>query len=705
MNFILEETKRKEIIEQIDKSIFVEAGAGAGKTTIIINRIMNQIRQGIKPQHIVVITFTNAASSELYDRIEKRLEEEERISQNAQEQRYFQNALENLNQMTISTIHSFCYKLLMERAFEAKMPIGFTILENEQTLERQQKFIEQWIGTLKKEQILEMQQAIKMVFENSNYKRWVKTAFETICEKPEHIHIVSMEDVKLQEMKQKLDTVCQNVEILKQSLEQELLNFIEAVIKFINGSKSQEHFYSNIEELFDKTILYADYINLFKKVKQGISEKELKEIQKLYEKYDKKELKIYKKDKNVNVKALEWLQEKTDDGTGKHLYIKWRDCIEFLKEYGQKYAYFAIMKYALQARDAYKDSLNGISVSNDELLQRAKDFICNSSEARAYFANKYHYIYVDEFQDTDHVQAELIWKLVCDKTNKLRQGALFVVGDPKQSIYRFRGGEPEVYYEIKERMEKQEDTCIYQLNENYRSNEKIISWVNETFAPVISTEKLTYEDMECAISDKEDIFVEKEEVPQDIRLLEGVYEYRFSVPETENTENIEQVKQSEKKNKQTKEELVQEEAKEVAKMIYRLVNGDYGVYETKQVEDGTLKRSLRKITYKDFLVLSWKKTDMNIYLKEMHKLGIPVDFSGTILPKEDRIIQSFFHLYRYLITPFDRKVQVAASYLVSGDSKIGEESEERLQYLKQLTKGKNRYGKAQFLIEHIEYLI
>ena len=96
---------------------------------------------------------------------------------------------------------------------------------------------------------------------------------------------------------------------------------------------------------------------------------------------------------------------------------------------------------------------------------------------------RYEHFLLDEFQDTDHIQEEFIWKLAaCDEDEmQLRDGALFLVGDPKQSIYRFRGAEPEVYFKAKDKMANLTNASVYCLDYNFRSNEKIISWVNREF--------------------------------------------------------------------------------------------------------------------------------------------------------------------------------------------------------------------------------
>ena len=127
-----EDEKRNQIVENINNnSMSVEAGAGAGKTTIIISRIMEQIRKGlVKAENIVVITFTNAAAEDLRGRI---LDELRRAcsmkDQDEGELTNLKEALRDQSKMHISTIHSFCFRLLEEQSFEARIPADVKLLE------------------------------------------------------------------------------------------------------------------------------------------------------------------------------------------------------------------------------------------------------------------------------------------------------------------------------------------------------------------------------------------------------------------------------------------------------------------------------------------------------------------------------------------------------------------------------------------------
>ena len=143
-----EEQIRSYIIDKdsYDKNILVEAGAGAGKTRLIIQRVIGQIGAGIPVEKIVLITFTNAAANELYERIQAGLTEN--IAKcSGEEKKLYENAVMNLQRMKISTIHSFCLSMLSEQPFEADLHLGLKLAEDGETKQAQADFFERYYRT------------------------------------------------------------------------------------------------------------------------------------------------------------------------------------------------------------------------------------------------------------------------------------------------------------------------------------------------------------------------------------------------------------------------------------------------------------------------------------------------------------------------------------------------------------------------------
>ena len=676
MQSLTEDEKRTGIEENIHSNIFVEAGAGAGKTTLIVKRIVNQIRQGMEPEKLVVITFTNKAAGELFERIEAAFEKEEKNPDNTQEEReIFQKALENIEKMNISTIHSFCYKLLRERCFDAALPLDVSLIENQETIERQKKFIKKWMAKLSKSEIDEIKSAICYCTEKETYKEGLENIFFSICEKPDDVKVVELENGKLLAMQQEIEQLVQKKEAKWQDIVTEMKSFARATIGIINNTTGtnldEDELYKNIYAKY-RPLIWFDEKTLCKNV--GEDKDILREI------YSKENVKIYKPkscQEEVQSACELWLDENLLD-TDSNSYDEYKKIVDAIMKKAATYAYYVLIKYAVRATADYKKTLDGHALSNDELLFRTKDLICNSKDAVEYFAQKYHCIYVDEFQDTDHIQAELIWGIACGGGDTLRQGALFVVGDPKQAIYRFRGGEPDVYYDIKHRMSEMPEAIVYELYNNYRSNGEIISWVNKVFKGPITGDKITYTDMVSKASE-----LLEDNTNSDLSPIKGVYKLECGISKKE------------------------DEAEVIANFINRMVCGNYGIYETVKKEDGTLVRQLRKIKYSDFLLLCWTKTDMKEYLEEMQNAGISVSMAGETKVDKNIVLTNFVKLFSYLRSPYDVKIEKGASHVVAIDEVLKAEKVEkqRLQELKKKTEGMNAYAMAQYLLEHIEYLL
>ena len=675
INTLSEDEKRKCIEENIFENIFVEAGAGAGKTTLIVRRIVNQIRQGMKPEKLVVITFTNKAAGELFERIEAAFEKEEKNSTNPEEKKAFQYALENIEKMTISTIHSFCFKLLRERCFDAMLPLDVTLLENDEAVKRQKKFILKWMANLEKSQIEEIKEAVFYCSGKEYYKTEFENIFLSICEKPEDVQVFCPDEKELLPIKQEVEQLLLKKEAVWKDIINDMQEFVTEFCDYVERRTGE-----SVDNEFLKKHIYAQYNSLIwfdeNKLRNDIGKKG--DLLKLI--YAEDELKVYK-GKDLCDEMTEWCAVWVKS----HLlnikpnnYEQYAKLQETIVKKAKTYAYYVLTKYALSASLDYKKTLDGHTLSNDELLQRTKTLVCSSKEAVQYFARKYDCIYVDEFQDTDHIQADLIWEIACGGTNELRDGALFIVGDPKQAIYRFRGGEPEVYYDIKKRMCDMSEAVVYELDNNYRSNEEIISWVNDQFKGPLTGDKIVYRDMVC----------KAKELPEEtkdpvLQPIKGVYRLEKGIEKKEDEANV------------------------LAEFIFKLVQGNYGIYETERKADDTRVRRLRKIKYSDFLLLCRDKNDMKDYLEKLEGLGIPVEIAGETKVQNNMVLNGFVKLFCYLQSPYDEKAKKGAGHIVAPGEVLEAEQEEkiRLKELRENTKGMNAYALAMYLLNHMEYVL
>jgi ATP-dependent exoDNAse (exonuclease V) beta subunit len=129
----------------------------------------------------------------------------------------------------------------------------------------------------------------------------------------------------------------------------------------------------------------------------------------------------------------------------------------------------------------------------DDLLVMAHDLVRQHEPVRVALSDRFRHLFVDEFQDTDRVQAAIIFSIAAAvapirwQDARLRKGSLFLVGDPKQAIYRFRGADIKVYNEARTTIASQTDGAVVEITANFRSQEQIIEHVNSCFEPVLQS--------------------------------------------------------------------------------------------------------------------------------------------------------------------------------------------------------------------------
>ncbi|WP_292869097.1 UvrD-helicase domain-containing protein [Mesorhizobium sp.] len=143
--------------------------------------------------------------------------------------------------------------------------------------------------------------------------------------------------------------------------------------------------------------------------------------------------------------------------------------------------------------DAYDRRKRDAAVLDfDDLLRQARILVCEHPEIRDWLAGRYPHLLVDEFQDTDPLQAEIVFCIAATtrprrwEETQLRRGALFLVGDPKQAIYRFRGADIEAYALAKSIIANAANGCLLAVTANFRSRAEIIEHVNLVFQDVLA---------------------------------------------------------------------------------------------------------------------------------------------------------------------------------------------------------------------------
>lgn len=577
--------KRDEIVNTFDRNYLLEAGAGAGKTTLIVQRIINHIlNNDIDPANLVAITFTKAASTELSERIQKRaleylLKETDPI---------VINRLRSVDKIFTGTIHSFCELILSELPFDANLTPGYEIVEDDEEFhkniwynflrDKQDEYKE--LADLLKDfgiDYLKLNSSVMLALNNPDVRF---CGFDFIDYSEAFKEFEDIKD-KYKDLKYKDLGKQKSIARLINPLLEEGGDLKDYTNKFYNAFNGKD-FIFNIDELYNGLLKKGTEIEEPERFKDLIND--------LY---------------NLNIKIQK---------------IKYNACTEFVN---------LVVNYK---NKNYKGKL-----TFNDLLYKASKLIKESDNARNHFKNKYKYFYVDEFQDTDPMQAELVLYLTHDgnyddikswQDLNPSPGSLFVVGDPKQSIYRFRRADISTYNKVKEMVENTGE--VVYLDINFRSSDDICKWVQDTFKKSDDSEFGFDEESNSYQAGFKKILSlwddKTNEVEKQDKQINGVYYYDYPEKEDEYY---------------------------VAEIIKNLIDNSYITEKVRTDEiDSEGKdyyNKTRKIKESDIMLLTKTNKETGVYLKALKDRGISALLSGEKILGNTREVLNLYLLIDALI--------------------------------------------------------
>jgi len=465
-----EEAKRRELegkgwskedFKANPRNYLVEAGAGAGKTFIMVQRIVNQLVAGVyEPEDVVAITFTNKSTLELRERLDKELvsRRNELLKKQAltPEEQKTLSRLEYLMQesgrMQVSTIHSFCNTMLTAKPFASPLGLDMQLLKDETLLA--QDFL--------RRKLRQNTRLFRRARDMGYSTRLLMEDFVARCKNGEAEVVCNADPARMEELRQKT---------------REAVIELQKELAAVNLTANQM---GKLNERFLNCITLSD--TAFEQDNRA-----MRDLVWLRLSASDKVPTGWKKDSTFlsnakGGKALQavWLGPKgiaLQDAAAQllHGYVM-GDMVPLLAEYRAE------------------KTRRHLATFND-LLLRARDMLRDNGEARAYFHERYKVLYVDEMQDTDPVQAEFLFYLTTDEqdfdgTNwqncRPVPGSLFLVGDPKQAIYRFRGADIDVYNTLLRLFRGDEEGSVGEkvvLRFNFRSAAEICGLSDRIFAP------------------------------------------------------------------------------------------------------------------------------------------------------------------------------------------------------------------------------
>jgi ATP-dependent helicase/nuclease subunit A len=485
--------EQEDAIKIRGKNILVSAAAGSGKTAVLVERIKQLIiKDKTEINEMLVVTFSNAAAAELKERIISAIYQE--IETNSENEEFLLKQLNKIGRANISTFHSFALEIIRRYFYLINLEPNFRIcddanriiLQNEAMEELFQKkfqaedadfsiFLNKYAGSKNETEAKSMIQYTHGFIQSMPYPfEWLKQSVEKLAiDENEFVNGTIYLEIKVntaRSLKRALKSFEKSLDILRNNEIESLVLKLEMEYEYISN------IYKSV--MSEESIAFDELKKLLANIKfEKLSAK--KDEKETYE-LIKNEVTEYrnKGKKLINAGIIDKYFQRSVAG---HVEInnKLYDVANTL--------YSLVLDFDLLYKE--KKTAKGL-IDFSDIEHMALDILRDNKVANEY-KEKFQHIFIDEYQDSNLVQETLIEKIKKDNN-------LFMVGDVKQSIYKFRLAEPEIFlkkYKKFKESNKELDIKI-DLNQNFRSKGKIIDSVNYIFRRIMNEEsaEIDYDD-------------------------------------------------------------------------------------------------------------------------------------------------------------------------------------------------------------------
>lgn len=544
-------TKEQELaINTEGSNIIISAGAGSGKTAVLTERVITKLKNGTHINELLILTFTNNAAAEMKERIKKAIS---KIPELSEEMNLIESA-------SITTFDAYVLSLVKKYHYYLNLDAGLSIIDSS-------------IIKLEKQKIIDQIFASKYQENNQNFINFVTK----YCIKNDKIlrkKILSL-DSSLDLIINKEEYISNyienyysedNLKSLFKSYESLILNKVNSIKNSLENmgyeieEKAYQKFYTVLSPLIKATSYdeIRSSINFtMPRLPNGSTEK----------------AKYYKTQISEIAKSIKELCYFNKEALLNNLKSTKNDAsiiIEIIKELHQKTENYKYSKNMFEFNDISKLAIKLIK-SNELVRENLK--------------NSFKEIMIDEYQDTSDMQETFI--------SLIENNNVYMVGDVKQSIYRFRNANPDIF-KIKYDKYKNNDGGIkIDLNKNFRSREQVLNSINEIFNHIM------------------DDFIGNANYQKEHKLIFG--NQGFYIFGSNKYNNNLEIYNYEKDKDHTKEEI---EAFIIGNDIKDKINAKYQVLD---------EETQRDITYKDFCILMDRTSSFDIYKKVFDYLQIPLN--------------------------------------------------------------------------------
>jgi len=458
---------RQRIETSLEESLLVEAAAGTGKTTVLVRRLVAVLERGItEVDRIVAVTFTRKAAGELKLRLRQELDRARGRATDVEAQRHLERAVARLEEAHVGTIHSFCAEILRARPVEANVDPSFRELDEDESARLYDRAFRGWIERQLDEMPEGLRRALTRLAAQSGGgpspldrlrdagrqlidwrdfpAPWQRRPFDRDAEIDRLVE-------QAEALAEAHDRCPDHRDYLRRAIEPaaELALWVrrtEAV-----ADRDHDELEAQLVEAWRQLRRNAHWTGRGRRFATGLSRDEVAAR------------------RDALIEELEEFRRHADADLAALLQGELRQVLADYEE--------------LKRRTGRLDFL--------DLLVRARDLVRDNRDVRAYLQQRFTHLFVDEFQDSDPLQIEILLLLAAtspddDAWRRVRPvaGKLFLVGDPKQSIYRFRRADVLLYQEIKEQLTAAgAGVELIHLTKSFRAVRPLQQAINAAFAP------------------------------------------------------------------------------------------------------------------------------------------------------------------------------------------------------------------------------
>ena len=475
-----------------DRSFLVEAAAGSGKTAVLAGRIAMLLAGGAAPGSIAAVTFTEFAASELLIRVREfvgalldgtvpvplRAVLPDGLSEGQRHR--LSAASEALDEMVCTTIHGFCQHLVSPYPVEADIDPGADVMDRDRADLAFREITDAWL----REELSGDSGGLlaKLVFRDPDAAVQLVRTVLAHYRRHRNIAHAAPADPALQATA--------------------FRDAVEGFRAFIAGAGFEEPETAAIADRFGETADAVGPVAAARTPAELVSLLRIGPHPELLTKEGKFRSYRGKKGKWETAARQAGLAKaeggRLNDSAGDH-YARCRDAWTSLQQSVASRVLADLLQIVRPVVDRFREHKRSTAqLDFDDLIFAARDLLRDYEEVRRALSRRFAHVLVDEFQDTDPLQTEIFWRLCGEPPAEgdagdwtsftLCPGALFLVGDPKQAIYRFRGADIAAYLRAREAFQAQTRDSVLSIATNFRSCAPIMTYVNERFEEVFSEE-------------------------------------------------------------------------------------------------------------------------------------------------------------------------------------------------------------------------